>query len=264
MTTTQYSAPAAACAADLLTLLARSDEPLSIAEIARRLDRSKSLVFRVAKELDTRDFIRESSQGRYWLGIEILELGGSYISQSDYTKAARSVLQKLSHDTGETVNLGTLRGSEVLYLEKWEGVNSVVTVSHVGKRIPANCTAMGKALLARLDDVDVAARFGGSYPTLTAASLGSHEALIKDLADIRERRYALDLGETLDGRACVAIALESSLAGAEDGVAVSISMTSRRFESDGDELASRLIDAGERLDNERQRRLIMTGSAFQG
>lgn len=261
MSTNKYSAPAAACAADLLNVLARSEEPLSLAEIARRLNRSKSLVFRVAKELETRDFIRESGEGRFWLGIETLELGGSYISQSDYTEAARSVLQKLSHETGETVNLGTLRGAEVLYLEKWEGANSVVTVSHVGKRIPANCTAMGKALLARLSDEEVAERFGDSYPMLTAASLGSYQALVKELAATRERGYALDLGETLDGRACVAIALESPLAGADEGVAVSISMTSRRFEADANELVNRLTDAGHRLDNEWQKRLVMTGSA---
>ncbi|MEX1126244.1 MAG: IclR family transcriptional regulator C-terminal domain-containing protein, partial [Acidimicrobiia bacterium] len=184
----------------------------------------------MAKELETRDFIQETSEGRFWLGIEVLKLGGSYISQSEYTEAARRVLQKLSNETGETVNMGTLRGAEVLYLEKWEGANSVVTVSHVGKQIPANCTAMGKVLLARLMDEEVEARFKGTYPTLTSASLGSYATLVADLDTIRVRGYAVDLGETLDGRACVSIALESSLASAEDGVAVSISMAMHRYE----------------------------------
>lgn len=258
---TDYSAPAAACAADLLELLARSDEPLSLAEIARRLGRTKSLVFRVAKEMETRDFIQETSEGRFWLGIEVLKLGGSYISQSEYTEAARRVLQKLSNETGETVNMGTLRGAEVLYLEKWEGANSVVTVSHVGKQIPANCTAMGKVLLARLMDEEVEARFKGTYPTLTSASLGSYATLVADLDTIRVRGYAVDLGETLDGRACVSIALESSLASAEDGVAVSISMARHRYERDGDALLRLLMNAGKRLDSEWEQRMVMTGSS---
>ncbi|MGF1616518.1 MAG: helix-turn-helix domain-containing protein [Acidimicrobiia bacterium] len=76
---TEYSAPAAACAADLLELLALSPGPLTLAEIARQLDRTKSLMFRVAKELETREFIQETSEGRLWLGTEILELGGSNI-----------------------------------------------------------------------------------------------------------------------------------------------------------------------------------------
>ncbi len=152
----------------------------------------------------------------------------------------------------------------MLYLAKWEGANSVVTVSHVGKRIPANCTALGKALLARLSNEEVIERFDGEYPTLTAASLGTQTALLKDLSAIRKRGYAYEVGETLDGRACLAVSLDSPVADAEEGVAVSISMAARRFETDGDELKAILLDAALRLDQEWRQRQLMSGEQVPG
>lgn len=258
-----YTAPAAACAADMLMLLGGSERPLSLAEIARAVDSSKSLVFRVAKELEARDLIQESSEGRFWLGVETLELGGAYTSQSDYAESARKVLHRLSHETGETVNLGTLRGADLLYLAKWEGANSVVTVSHVGKSIPANCTAMGKALLAQLTKEEVAERFNGSYPTLTGASLGSYGDLVKDLESIQERGYAIDESETLNGRACIAMVLDTSLLSVEGPVAISIAMTTPRFDQKRDEFVRSMTNAVERLDSEWRKRMTMAGSGHE-
>ncbi|MGF1616519.1 MAG: IclR family transcriptional regulator C-terminal domain-containing protein [Acidimicrobiia bacterium] len=139
----------------------------------------------------------------------------------------------------------------------------MVTVSHVGKQIPANCTAMGKVLLARLVDTEMEARFDGTYPTLTPGSLGSYTSLVADLAEIRTRGFALDLGETLVRRACLAISLDSSLAIAPDGVDVGISMAMHRYERDGEELLRSLMNAGKRLDNEGEQRMVMTGSSSE-
>jgi len=256
----RYSAPAAACAAEQLTLLARSPEPLSLAEMARRLDRSKSLVFRVTKELESRGLIRDAGGGRYWLGIETLELGGAYISQADYATSARQVLRELSNETGETVNLGTLLGAELLYLERWEGANSVVTVSHVGKRIPANCTALGKSLLAALPDAEVRRRFRDSYPALTRASLSTFGALKADLDGVRARGYAVDRGEVLLGRCCVGAAIPRQLSTLpSDGVAISISTTEQRWEEESDRLISALLAARDKIEREWTQRASMTG-----
>ncbi len=48
---------------------------------------------------------------------------------------------------GETVHLGVLRGTEVIYLDKVEGWQSVRMYSQIGNASPAFCTGVGKAAL---------------------------------------------------------------------------------------------------------------------
>lgn len=259
MSSPKYNAPAAACAAEILLTLAKAPEPLSMSALAKMNGRTKSLVFRVIRELEVTDCVRESEDGRYWLGISALELGGAYISQSDYTSTARNVLQELSHETGETVSLATLRGSDVLYLEKWEGVYSVVTISHVGRRLPASCTALGKVLLASLNDNEVAELHEDPLPTLTLHSIASVEELLTDLAATRERGYAIEVNEALVGRACVATALQATPVHPDDdpNAAVSISMAFHRYESDAQQLVDQLLRARNQLnENWKTRKLF--------
>ena len=71
--------------------------------------------------------------------------------------SVRRVCRWLAELTDETVNLGLLQGEQVLYLIREEGARSVFALSFVGKLLPANAVALGKALLAP------------STPTITCA-----------------------------------------------------------------------------------------------
>ncbi len=249
MEDSRYSAPAAGCAAEILLYLARSKSPTSMSAIASGINRTKSLVFRVLKELEMQEFVRECGNGLYWLGISSLELGGSFISQSDYTTTARNVLQQLSRKTGETVSLATLRGTDVIYLEKWEGTYSVVTISHVGQRLPASCTALGKALLAELADETITALYDGELPTLTLHSISSLEGLLQDLYKVRETGYAVEVNEALFGRACLATVVRNQGTESLDRstTAISISFPIHRYESGLDEFITQIFQARNQL-----------------
>jgi DNA-binding IclR family transcriptional regulator len=245
----RYAAPAAACAADLLILLARSQHPLSLAEISRELGRSKSLVFRVVRELEAKELVERTSEGRVSLGIVALELGGSYATRAEAGHSLRRILRELSNRTGETVNLGILRGPEVVYLLKYEGVNSIVTISHIGKRLPANCSALGKVLLAGLPDPEIAVVFGQRLPRLTSRSITSPDQLLSELELVRACGYAVDEGESAPGRCCLGVPV--SLDGfAVEHAAVSISVDDETFAARRDELLAELLSARDRLDRE--------------
>jgi DNA-binding IclR family transcriptional regulator len=246
---TSYSAPAAACAADLLQLFAKASTPLSLAEMARLLGRSKSLVFRVVRELEARDLIQRVDGSTYWLGLEALELGGAYISRASFRDPVRFVLRDLAESTRETANLGVLKGFEVLCAMKHEGESSMVTFWHVGRRMPANCSALGKVLLSSLDNTDVKARFDGKLPTLTSRSIASLDKLLTHLEEIRAQGYAIDDGEVVLGRNCIAVQVQlPGLLGNRTGI--SVSMSAERFWDEKDQLLERLLEAKQRLDRE--------------
>ena len=90
-----YAAPAAACAAEVLLALAKAPEPLSMSALAKMTGRTKSLVFRVIRELEVTDCVRVSEDGRYSLGISALELGGP-TSRNPTTPLRREMFSKNS------------------------------------------------------------------------------------------------------------------------------------------------------------------------
>ena len=200
----KYSAPAAACAAEILKYLARAPEPQSPPEIARAIGRSKSLVFRVLQELMRQEFVERPANGNaYALAFGALEVGTAFLAKSDFMHSIQTVLRDLARTTEETVNLGVLRGNDVLYLAKHEGRNSVLTLSHVGGRVPATCTSLGKAILAQLPQTEVKALVPKPLPRLTSQSIGTLTALAADLAATRQRGWAFDDGEAVLGRSCI-------------------------------------------------------------
>jgi len=250
-----YSAPAAACAADILLLLAGSPEPLALSQLARDLGRTRSLVFRVIRELEPRDLIVRSEDGCYGLGVATLELGGAYLSASELAQAARQITQDLSRETGETTSLGVVRHGDVTYLIRNEGRNTLLTISHVGGRIPANCAAMGKALLAELSDEELHAVLKDPLPRLTPHSIGTLADLQSTLVLIRERGYATDEQETVLGRSCIAVALPSHT----ERAAISISVSHDTFAERREDLLAALLATRDRLTREMNGRIALRG-----
>jgi len=249
----RYKAPAAGCAADVLIALARSRTPLSTSQLAEHTGNTRSLVFRVLVELAQRGLVQEqhvrngngSAGAAYTLGVGVIELGGAYAQSVPFMQSVQRTLRRLADQTSETVSLATLQADKALYLMREEGERSVFSVSQVGKRLPANATAVGKALLAQLSDGQVRELY--SRPTselraLTPDSLSTIHALLADLQQVRLRGYAVEEGETVPGRCCIAVAIPAE--GVEvDAAAISISTDLTRFETVRDEFVSLLLEA---------------------
>jgi DNA-binding IclR family transcriptional regulator len=139
---------------------------------------------------------------------------------------------------------------------KQDGPNSAMTISYVGKRLPANCTALGKALLAALPDREVRGLFGERCPRLTPRSITSTSKLLKELSLVRERRYAVDNGETILGRCCVAMRVEMSALDAQ-AAAVSVSSSSDVFRASRAEFIAAARHACEQLTRESVARDVL-------
>lgn len=252
----RYSAPAGACAADLLMLLVRTSQPLALSEITRQLGCSKSLVFRVLRELEARDLV-ERVDHRFGLGIGSLEIGGAFIEQVTFSDSVRGVLRDLKDEIGETASLGLLHQTDIVYLMREEGRNSVITLTQIGRRLPAHCTALGKALLSTYSDDAVKALFTDSFRRLTSRSIASFEELAQALAQVRATGYAVDEGEAVPGRSCLATCIH--LPGLRERLAaISLSGITEDFAERRGELLQALFQAKERVDREAAGRSAMS------
>lgn len=131
-----------------------SDRPLiGISELSRELELSRSTAHRYVATLAKLGYLQQDHDSRrYRLGPKVLDLGFSAINSMDLREISAPYLRQLSDETGHTVNLAILDGTDVVYIERCRaarpGQREIDLNLHVGARLPAYCTAMGKAILA--------------------------------------------------------------------------------------------------------------------
>jgi DNA-binding IclR family transcriptional regulator len=178
---------------------------LGVSELSRALGLKKATTHRLLGSLRRRDFVAQDPvTRRYRLGIKLWELGSQATSSVAWVDRAKPFLQELTDQTGETSHLAVLDDGEVLYVDKVESTRSLRMPSQVGRRLPAHCTGVGKALIAHLPQVDVAsimARRG--MEAFTPRTITDLDALQADLTEVRRRGYSLDDEEIEEGLRCV-------------------------------------------------------------
>lgn len=189
----------------ILDVLANAREDSSLAELADKVKLHKSTVHRLASILERHRIVeRDARSGRYRLGLRLFELGSIAMARFNIRDRAQPYLEKLLYEVDETVHLCVLDAGEVLYLDKMEPVRSVRMASYIGRRNPAHCTSVGKAMMAFLPEKetdDILRQHG--MKRLTPKSITSPAELKADLKQIRDRGYAVDNEETLEGVICV-------------------------------------------------------------
>lgn len=207
----------------VLDMFTRDRPVVAIAEVARELGVHRSTASRLAATLATAGYLEVAGeQGRYRLAAKLAVLGEVAAAGSDLRGAALPALRDLVARLGETGHLGVLEGTEAVTVAVVDGWQTVRMHSWVGKRSPAHCSSIGKALLAGLRPADLAARYPDrDLPARTPATITSLAALERCLADVRSRGYAEDLEELEPHLCCVA----APVFGRDAAVTASISVS---------------------------------------
>jgi DNA-binding IclR family transcriptional regulator len=179
-------------ALDILLCFTQEEPDLSLTQIAERVQIHKSTVHRLLATLESRRFVtRNDATGLYHLGLRFVELASLVLKGVDLQRWARPYLQRLADETGETVDLAVLDGAHVVYLEVIESLRRVKIAATVGQRLPAYCTATGKAFMAFLPHDDVIPILEAGMARYTTQTLISPNDLFEDLRRSRERGFAV-------------------------------------------------------------------------
>jgi DNA-binding IclR family transcriptional regulator len=193
---------------ELLELLARIREPLTLSEIHRELFYPKSSLFVLLRTLVARGWVETDRRGTgYSIGVRALLVGTSYLDRDPVIRAATRVLEELRAEVNETVHLARLDGADVVYLASRESAHHLRLTSRVGRRLSAHATSLGKALLAELPDAEVDELLPAVLAPLTPDTLTERAKLFADLEATRDRGYAIERGENTQGLGCFAVAL---------------------------------------------------------
>jgi IclR family transcriptional regulator, KDG regulon repressor len=213
-----------------------SDESpeLGIADLTRSTGLSASTVHRLVSSLELHGILDHGqTRGKYRLGLRLFQFGELAISKVSYVDRAADVLAELTQTTGETAHMGVLRNGLALYVAKVEGWRSLRLPSQVGKMVSPHCCAMGKCLLAYLDETAAKRIIDGlDFVRHTDRTLTDAEQLRQELLDVREAGYAYDRGELELELACVSAPIFDYTGGIV--AAVSLSGPSQRVLGDSE------------------------------
>jgi IclR family transcriptional regulator, acetate operon repressor len=183
-------------AMNVLRLFSPLRRDLGVIEAAELLGTSKSTVSRWLSAMEQAGFLaREGSNGRYRLSMELAALGDLARQSTSLQRLARPALEQLTAATGETSDLVVLEGNEAVNVDMVESPQPVKLVGWLGRRLPLHATASGKVLLAWRDPAEVQALLRLPLQRFTNATVTSTDALLRELAEVRELGYAAACGE---------------------------------------------------------------------
>lgn len=187
----------------LIAIAENGASGLSLAECTAILGYSKPTTHRILRTLARRGFVRVDEQNAtYSLGLTTLRLGMDFLEQLDIRREALPLLRALAHESGETVHLGVLQGSEVVYIEKVESAHAVRMFSRVGHTMPTYSTGIGKAILAFLPEEELERALPPRLERRTPTTITDRATLRRHLAEIRGQGYSTDDVENEEGIRC--------------------------------------------------------------
>jgi IclR family transcriptional regulator, pca regulon regulatory protein len=213
----------------------RSGRPvLGVSELGRDIGLSRSTTHRYVATLAALGYLQQDpSTKKYRLGPRVLDLGFSAINSMELREVAAPHLRELSDETGYTVNMAILDGVDIVYVERCRtaraGQREIDLNLHVGARLPAYCTSLGKVLLAYLPDDELQAAIAASdFAPRGPNTLTSKTALMAELKRVREHGFAISNEELAYGLRSIAapVLTHDGVAAAAINLAVHSSMVS--------------------------------------
>ena len=212
---------------DVLVLLSSSPRGLTLTQIASAISAPKSSIVPVIRTMAEKKFIsRNREDGTYLMGISSFLAGNAYSKTNAALQFIRDEMPAIVAQVNEICQLGVLDNNQVLYIAKEDCQDPIRVISHIGKRLPVYCTALGKALICNWDRRDIERAFPEGFSPLTSKTLRSADALAAELEVVRSQGIARDNEEVSEHLQCLAVPLKRR---ANVIAALSISLPSFRL-----------------------------------
>lgn len=166
----------------------------------------KSTAFRLLDALRRHGLVAfDETTARYRLGLRLYELGMAAVSRLDVSQCAPPYLESLAAETGESASLGIFEDPEIVHILRVESSHPLRLPLLAGRRSPAYCTGIGKAILAHLEPPRLEAYFASvTLHARTPRTITETDVLRDDLKKVKARGWSLDDEEIFPGLRCVA------------------------------------------------------------
>lgn len=190
----------------ILEIFTSEQKKWGVSELAKRVGYNKTTTFRLLRTLEYLGAVQKDKDDKYILGLKLFELGNEVSLYKSLRYMSNLPLENIAKEITETIHFGVLENQKVLYLNKAESPLGLKVSTQIGSYQDAYCSALGKVLLAYLDEAELQLYFKNTelVPRTTFTKV-DEVALRSELKKIKAQRYALDMEELELGLICIAI-----------------------------------------------------------
>tara|TARA_R110002111_G_scaffold191869_2_gene258215 strand:+ start:28978 stop:29766 length:789 start_codon:yes stop_codon:yes gene_type:complete len=204
--TEKYHVPNLDRALKILEYLADRLEGVTMSDVGVALEIPKNSSFRILNTLLAHGYVlRDDKTQKFRLSAKFLKLGSKGTGAEQLLENAFDVLRRLRDETGETTLVGRLIDREGVVLGQVGSNHPIKVFVELGTRFPLHVAAPAKVMLAFLPAAEQKVMLSQltlkKYTERTITSLSKFKS---EIQQARERGYAVDWGEEVEGINCVA------------------------------------------------------------
>jgi DNA-binding IclR family transcriptional regulator len=216
----------------LLELISGKDQLVTLQGLVEETGVPKPTLHRMLQQLEAAGLlVRQADGRRYGTGPRLRRLAENLLLNATHHGARHAVLKNLVDELGETCNITTLSGSEIVYVDRVETPEPLRFYLRPGSRVPVHCSASGKMILSQLSPAQRRKLLGHApLKRYTPKTITDLDELEKEFARIRRDGFALDDEEFLPGLVCVAVLVPND--GGRSNLAVAVQAPVMRLTTD--------------------------------
>jgi IclR family pca regulon transcriptional regulator len=175
----------------LLQAFGESTAPMSLSEIAKATELPRATARRILFTLQHGGFV-DSDGKLFALTPHVLTLAGSYLRSNPLVAVLQPVLDDISARAQEISSLAVLDGEDVVFIARASPTRIFTGGLDIGYRLPAFCTAVGRAMLGRFSDTQLKDKLGAMRrEALTPQTVTDPKRLLAAVIADRGRGYSL-------------------------------------------------------------------------
>jgi IclR family pca regulon transcriptional regulator len=193
----------------ILEAFGASRPQMTLSQIADEISVTSSAAYRFVQTLEAEGYLeRDPASRTFRLAPRAMQLGYSYIKSLDVGEIAGRHAMLLRDETGFSVHVSVLEGTEVVYIYRAMSQNAMVSNISVGTRLPAFATSMGRLLLSNLEDEKLDELFKTyEFQKFTDETVGSFSELKLALSQDKKRGYVAQKSQLASGTMAIAAPL---------------------------------------------------------
>lgn len=232
---------------DLFTL---QNDKWSLKDLAKACDIPPSTIVPILKSLEKIGYLERDPETKlYRIGMKFIKKAQLVTMGTDLRETAHKVLKELAIQYNLNTHLAVMDNGEMVYIDRCEVTVNTLVPSFIGKRIPAHCTALGKAMLAFMNPADIERVIDVSKLTrFTPYTIDGWPELLQQLTDIRQKGYAIDNEEYQLGGFCIGVPIFDSKNNPVAAISISVPKYHENF-SKVESIIQSICEAGKRISN---------------
>lgn len=222
-------------ALNILSCFTIQEPILGVTELANRIGVTKSNIHNILSTFTSMGYLQRLPDGRYTLGLKILEYAFIINQNLGYPNAVYDILVETASRTGEIVYFGLPYGTNVLYLYVAHPADQLGVLPYrdiLGETAPFYCTGIGKAILAHMPEEEWLSHIPEERTKYQPNTVTDLDGILEELRITRRRGYSIDNGERDPNIRCVGVPVYNAAGQLVAGVSTSgpsVSMTDEKL-----------------------------------